>query len=52
LENLRDGKDINMAWENIKEDIKLSAKSLVLHELKQHKPWFDKECLGYFDQRK
>jgi len=26
LENLNDGKDINRAWENIKENIKTSAK--------------------------
>ena len=39
LENLSDVEDINGAWENIKENIKTSAKeSLVLHELKQHKP--------------
>ena len=38
LENLNDGKDINMAWENIKENIKTSSKeSLALYELKQHK---------------
>jgi len=42
LENLNDGEDINMAWENIKENIRTSAKeSLGLHELKQHKTWFD-----------
>ena len=42
LENLSDGEDINRAWEIVKEIIKISAKeSLVLHELKQHKPWFD-----------
>ena len=30
-----------------------SAKeSLGLHELKQHKPWFDEECLHSLDQRK
>ena len=23
-----------------------------MHELKQHKPWFDEECLGILDQRK
>ena len=39
LENLSDGKDIKRAWENIKENIKTSAKdSLGLHKLKQHKP--------------
>jgi len=52
VENLCDDKDINRAWENIKENIKTSAKeSLVLHELKQHKPWFDEECLGFLEQR-
>jgi hypothetical protein len=48
LENL--SVDVNRTWENIKESTKTSAKeSLVLHELKQHKPWFDKECLGFSD---
>jgi len=52
LENLSDG-DVNRAWENVKENIKTSAKdSLGLQELKQHKPWFDEECLGLLDQRK
>jgi hypothetical protein len=36
LENLSDCDDINRAWENIKENIKTSAKeSLCLYELKQ-----------------
>ena len=53
LENLNDDEDVNRTWENIKENIKTSAKeSLGLHELKQHKPWFDEECLGFLDQRK
>ena len=53
LENVSDSKDINRTWENIKENIKTSAKeSLGLHELKQHKPWFDEECLRFLDQRK
>jgi hypothetical protein len=53
LKNFSDRQDINRAWENIKENIKTSAKeSLGLHELKRHKPWFDKECLGFLDQRK
>jgi len=35
--NLNDSEDINRAWENIKENIKTSAKeSLGLYELKQH----------------
>ena len=39
FENLRYSKDVDRAWENIKENIKISAKeSLGLHELKQHKP--------------
>jgi hypothetical protein len=42
LENLNISEDINRAWENIKENIKISAQeSLGLHEWKQHKPWFD-----------
>ena len=49
FEKLSDKKDVNRAWENVKENIKTSAKeSLGLHELKQHKPWFDDECLLFF----
>jgi len=45
LENLNDSQDINRAGENVKENIRTSAKeSLGLYELKQHKPWFDEEC--------
>jgi len=48
LEILIDNEDINRAWENIKENIKTSAKdSLDLHELKQHKPRFDEELYNY-----
>ena len=48
LKNLKNDEDINRTWENIKENIKTSAKeSLGFHELKQHKPWFDEECLGF-----
>ena len=36
-----------------KENIKTSAKrSLVLNKWKQHKPWFDKECVDFLHQRK
>jgi hypothetical protein len=42
-----DSEDINSAWENIKENIKISSKEC---ELKQHKPWFDEECFGSLDQ--
>ena len=35
-----------MAWENIKENIKVSAKeTLGLCGWKQYKQWFDEECL-------
>ena len=53
LGNTGDDEDINRAWENIKENIKNSAKDgLRLHELKQHKPWFHEECLHFLDERK
>jgi len=53
LENLNGEDNVNRAWENFKENIKTSAKgSLALHEWKQHKPWFDKECVDFLDQRK
>ena len=53
LENLSGGEDINRASENIKENIKTSTKeNLGLHELKQYKPWFDAEYLGFLDERK
>ena len=53
LRNISDYEYINRAWENIKENIKTSAKeSLVLHELKQHKPWFDKERLNFLNEMK
>ena len=49
LEKLNDDEDVNRTWENIKENIKTSAKeSLGMHELKQHKPWFDEECFRFF----
>jgi hypothetical protein len=42
--NLSDDEDINRAWENIKENIKTSAKeNLDLHELRQHEPWCNEE---------
>jgi hypothetical protein len=53
LENLDNDGDINRAWENIKESIQTSAReSLGLQKSKQHKPWFDEECLGFLDRRK
>ena len=42
LENLSDSKDINRAGEDIKENIKTSAKwSIGEYKFKHHKPWFD-----------
>jgi len=53
LENLNDDEDVNRTWENTEENIQTSAKeSLGLHGLKQNKPWFDEECLGFLHQRK
>jgi len=50
---LSDDEDVDRTWKNIKENIKTSAKeSLGLHELKQNKPCFDEEFLGFLDQRK
>jgi hypothetical protein len=45
LENLNDIKDINGAWENIKE-------ILGLYEWQQYKPRFGKKCSCFLDQRK
>ena len=53
LENLRDSEDISRAWENIKENINISAKeNPSLYKVKQHKLWFYDECLGFLDQGK
>ena len=49
LENLSDDEDVDRTLEKIKENIKTSAKeSLGLHGLKQNKPWFGEECLGFW----
>jgi hypothetical protein len=41
-----------MAWENVKENIKISAEEgLGLYERKQHKPWFDEGFSKFLDQR-
>jgi hypothetical protein len=53
LENLEDDGDINRAWDNIREDIKiLDQESLCYCESKHHKWWFDEECSKLVDQRK
>jgi hypothetical protein len=53
LEDLNVSEDINGAWENNEENIKLSAKeTLGLHEWTQHKPWFDEECSQFLGKSK
>jgi hypothetical protein len=53
LENTDDNVDMNRAWENIRENIKISAKESLSHyELQQHEPWFDEECSKLIDRRK
>jgi len=48
MENVNDREDIHGAWENIRENIKTSAKeSRGLYEWKQHKPWFDEDVHGF-----
>ena len=50
LENVSENENLNMGCKSIKENIKTSAtESLGMHEMKQHKPWFDEECLGILD---
>jgi hypothetical protein len=53
LENLEDSGDINRAWDNIRDNIKISAQeSLDYCESKHCKSWFDEDCLKLVDQRK
>ena len=53
LENLNDSENINRAWKNVKENIKISVKEILgQYELEQHKPWFDEEYLQFSDERK
>jgi hypothetical protein len=53
LENLNDSEDKNRAWENSRDNIKISAKeTLDLYGQKQLKLWFDEECSEVLGQRK
>jgi hypothetical protein len=53
LKNANDSKDINRAWENIKENTKITAKQTIcLYGRKQHKLWFDERCSQFLGQRK
>ncbi|PNF20312.1 hypothetical protein B7P43_G13698, partial [Cryptotermes secundus] len=53
LDNLDTEVDINRVWENIRENINISAKeSLGYYELRKHKPGLDESCSELSDQRK
>jgi hypothetical protein len=48
-----DSGDINRAWDNIRQNINISAQeSLGYCESKHRKPWFDGECSELVDRRK
>jgi hypothetical protein len=48
LEDLDSEVDISSAWEAIRENIKNAAKeSRSYFELKEHKPWFEKDAQNY-----
>jgi hypothetical protein len=50
LENLENSGDINRAWDNIRENIKILAQeSLGYSESKHHKLWFEEECSKLID---
>jgi hypothetical protein len=52
-ENLEDSEDINGAWNNIRENIKISTQeSLGYCESKHRKPWFYEECSKSVDRSK
>jgi hypothetical protein len=53
MENLEDSGDINGAWDNIRENIKRSAKESQCYcESKHRKTGFDEECSKLIDRRK
>jgi hypothetical protein len=53
LENLDTEVDINIAWETIRENIKIFAEECPdYHEVNTHKPWLDEGCSKLLDQRK
>ena len=53
MANLKDSEKINRAWENVKENIKTSAReSSDMYELKQRNRKFEEECLVFLDHRK
>jgi DNA repair ATPase RecN len=53
LENSEDNGDINRTWDNIRENVKISAQeSLGYCESKEHTPGFNEECSKLVDRRK
>jgi hypothetical protein len=53
LENLENNGGINRAWDNMRQNITISAqKSLSYCESRHRKPWFDEECSKLTEQRK
>jgi hypothetical protein len=53
LENSEDNGDINKAWDNIRENIKILAQECLGYcEPKHHKPWCDEKCSKLVDGRK
>jgi len=42
----------NVLWFDFLGKFNKAKEGLGLHEFKQHKPWFDKECLDFLDRRK
>lgn len=49
---LDNGGSISRAWENIRENTKISAQWNLHYELKYCKLWIDEECSESLDQRK
>jgi hypothetical protein len=53
VEDLEDSGDINGAWDNIRDNIKISAQASPDYcESKHRKPQFDEECSKLVDRRK
>jgi hypothetical protein len=52
LENLHDSGDINMAWENVVENIIYKLGTVSHYEGKQHSPWFDAKYSKFVGEMK
>jgi hypothetical protein len=53
LESLKNGRDINGAWDSIRENMNISVQEgLGYCEPKHRKPWFDEKCSKLLDRRK